>query len=125
MNTDKKPSLQDIMRTAQIQQAQYTAAMQSEMGYKTITTFWADLTIAEFYGLDAVRETYQRICKEWRSNYQYYTEFVLVLNHKIWHYHGKNEPLAELYNELWEDADTWALDNYEGEAAEHYYNVTD
>ena len=122
---DSKPTLQDIMNSAAIQQAQYTAAMKNETGYQTITTFWADMTLAEGYGLDAVRETYQRICKEWRSNYKYFTEFVLVLNHKIWHYHQKNEALAELYNELWQDADTWANDNFTGEAAEYYFNVTD
>ena len=125
MDTNSKPKLQDIMNTAAAQQAQYSAAMQRETGYKCITTFWADLTIAEPFGLDAVRETYQRVCNEWRDNYKYFTEFVLVLNHKIWHYHGKNEPLAELYNELWEEADAWANENYTGEAAQYYFNVTD
>lgn len=32
----------------------------------------------------------------------------MVLNWKIWQHYEKNEKLAELYNSLWEKADTYA-----------------
>ena len=52
-------------------------------GYETKTTFWDDFTIAEAYGESAVKDTYNRAFKEWKTNVEYITEFVMVLNHKM------------------------------------------
>lgn len=114
----------EILRAAAIRQAQFTAAM-ADCGYKTFTTFYGDLTIAEMDGPDGVRETYARVNKEWRHDYRYYTEFVLALNHKIWEHYKTNEPLAKVYNELWTEADAWVANNWDGEAYQHYFDVTD
>lgn len=115
----------NVLQAAALKQAQFTAAIRDAGGYETFTTFYADLTISERYGPDAVRETYQRITNEWRGDYKYYTEFVLCLNWKIWEHHRKNETLARLYDSLWREADEWAGDNLTGEAAAYYFNVTD
>lgn len=48
------------------------------------TTFWQDFSIADMYGAEAVRDTYNRAFAEWRSNTEYLCEFVFCLNHKIW-----------------------------------------
>ena len=55
----------------------------SENGYTVQTTFWEDFTIADRFGLSAIRDTYNRAFKEWNENYKFLTELVLVLNHKI------------------------------------------
>lgn len=63
----------------------------SENGYTVQTTFWEDFTIADRFGLSAIRDTYNRAFKEWNENYKFLTELVLVLNHKIWQHH-KSHP---------------------------------
>lgn len=95
--------------------------------YKPITTFWDDFSIAERYGEKAVIDTFNRSFKEWKSNYKYLTELVLVLNHKIWQHYEipENKRLAEVYNSLWEKADQYACENLEGAELEYFYNITD
>lgn len=114
----------NIVEYAARQQAAFSRGIADLNGYKTITTFWADLTIVEAFGLDAVQDTYNRVKKEWAHNYEYFTEFILCLNHKIWQHYKTNEPLARLYDKLWREADEIAA-TWTGEAAEHYFNVTD
>ena len=84
-------------------------------GYETITTFWEDFSIADAFGESAIRDTYNRAFNEWKQNYKYLTELVMVLNWKIWQYHGKNEQIAQVYNKLWEQADLYACENLKGE----------
>ena len=55
-----------------------------ENGYELQTTFWNDFSIADRFGLSAIQDTFNRAFKEWKENYKYLTELVLVLNHKIW-----------------------------------------
>ena len=127
METKQTPNGEtlNVLQRAQMKQAQFAAALRDAGGYECFTTFYADLTIAEGGGLAAVRETYNRVFESWRDNFQYWTEFVLSLNWKIWEHHGKNDALARLYNELWEQADAYALDNYTGEAIEYFLQTTD
>lgn len=95
-------------------------------GYETQTTFWNDFTIADKFGIFAIKDTYKRAFKEWHSNYKYLTELVMILNWKIWeHYENGNEDYAKLYNELWEEADIYACDNLEGDKLSYFYKVTD
>ena len=65
-----------------------------ENGYELQTTFWSDFSIADSFGLPAVRDTFRRAFEEWKGNYKYLTELVLVLNHKIWQYHETRPEFA-------------------------------
>lgn len=38
-------------------------------GYKPITTFWQDFSIAEKFGDRAIENTYQKVKSEWKDNY--------------------------------------------------------
>ena len=99
---------------------------QERTGYEMQTTFGNDFDIAEAFGPEAVKETYTRAFKEWRSDYKYLTELVLILNWKIWqHYETENMDLAHLYNDLWIEADTYARDNLTGKELEYFYRTTD
>jgi len=93
--------------------------------YKTFTTFWMDFTIADSFGTGAIRDTYNRAFKEWKHDYKYLTELVMVLNHKIWEWYEKNEAIAGVYNDLWEKASAYACENLKGEELSYYYRVTD
>ena len=100
--------------------------MFEKIGYKPLTTFWQDFSIADNFGETAVKDTYQRVFKEWKHDYKYLTELVMVLNHKMWQfYHQGDEPMTRLYNRLWEGADAYAINNLKGEELEYFYKVTD
>lgn len=70
-------------------------------GYKPKTTFYLDFSMAEPFGISAVADTYERAFKAWKDNVEYVTELTMVLNWKIWEHYETNEPLANLYNDLW------------------------
>lgn len=96
-----------------------------EIGYTPQTTFWEDFSIADPFGLDAVQDTFNRAFSEWKSDYIYLTELVLVLNWKIGQHYKSNENLARLYSELWQQADAYACDNLEGDELQYFYRTTD
>lgn len=96
-----------------------------ENGYEVRTTFWEDFSIADVFGLPAIQDTFNRAFEEWKEDYKYLTELILVLNHKIWQHYEKNPNVATLYNSLWEQTDRYAIENLKGEELEYYYDVTD
>lgn len=97
-----------------------------EFGYKCITTFWDDFAIADRFGIEAVKDTYKRVFKEWRRNYKYLTELVLVLNHRCWmHYENGKMELSRLYADLYHEANDWAGENLNGEEYQYYFQITD
>lgn len=94
-------------------------------GYRPMTTFWMDFSIADRFGYKAVRDTYQRAFKDWRTDYKYLTELVLVLNHKAWQHQDKNPVLCDLYIQLYEMADNYAIDHLKGHELKYFFQVTD
>jgi len=95
-------------------------------GYKPITTFYQDLSIADNFGANAVRDTYKKVFAEWEKNTEYFTEFVMALNWKISeHYNAKRLALAKTYDELWREADRYVMDNWKGERLNYYLRTTD
>ena len=95
-------------------------------GYVLTTTFWDDFSIADRFGVDAIKDTFKRAFKEWKGNHIYLTELVIVLNHKIWQHHRLgNLSYAMLYNDLWEKADTYACTHLKGEELSFFYQITD
>ena len=95
-------------------------------GYETKTTFYQDFSIAEMFGAKAIKDTYKRAFREWKTNTEYITEFVMVLNWKMWsHYEHGNEQLSRLYQELWEQADRWCLDHLKGDDLTYFIRTTD
>ena len=100
--------------------------MANIMGYETITTFGMDFAIADVFGADAVKDTFKRAFVEWKSDYKYLTELVLILNWKIWeHFEKGNEPLARVYNDLWIQADNYACENLKGDELGYFLQMTD
>ena len=101
-------------------------AMMSDMtGYKPFTTFFSDLSIAEFYGIPSIKATYKSVIKSWGKNIKYMTEFSLCLNHKIWQLYENNENIAKIYDELWRECCEYIESHFEGEDLSYYYEVTD
>ena len=96
-----------------------------ENGYELQTTFWNDFSIADRFGLSAIQDTFNRAFEEWKENYKYLTELVLVLNHKIWQYYETRSEIAILYNTLWEQASQYAMEYLKDDELSYYYDVTD
>ena len=114
-----------IMRIDEMSELNENWAMAQEIGYKPKTTFWDDFSIADRFGINAIKDTYNRAFKEWKDNYIYLTELVMVLNHKIWQWYEKNDKFAELYNDLWKEADEYAVNNLKGKELDYFYSTTD
>lgn len=97
---------------------------ESYCDYKQITTFFQDFSIADAFGVNAIKDTYKRAFKEWKNDYKYLTELVMVLNWKIWQWNGNNDEYARLYDELWTEADRYACENLKGEELSYFYRIT-
>lgn len=94
-------------------------------GYRPMTTFWEDFSIADRFGYKAVQDTYKRAFNNWRTDYKYLTELVLVLNHKAWQHQDSNPVLSDLYVTLYEVCDNYAIDNLKGHELKYFFEVTD
>ena len=95
-------------------------------GYKPQTTFYEDFSIADCFGISAVKDTYKRAMKTADAlGYVYLTELVMALNWKIYEHYERNEPLARVYNDLWEKAAEHAQNTLKGEELQYYYRTTD
>lgn len=100
--------------------------IEEETGYVPKTTFYMDFSIADSYGINAVKDTYRRVFSDWRSDVVYLTELVMVLNWKSWEHHSKgNESLVALYSELYYACREYALDNLSSEELRYFLSVTD
>ena len=95
------------------------------MDYEFKTTFWQDFSIADKFGIDAIKDTYKRAFKEWKDNYIYLTELVLVLNWKIWDWYEKDTSIAKVYNDFWEKTQNYAYDNLKGDELTYFYRTID
>lgn len=96
------------------------------MDYEFKTTFWQDFTIADKFGIEAIKDTYKRAFNEWKSDYIYLTELVLVLNWKIWeHYENNNHEVARVYNELWEKTQDYGYNHLKGEELTYMIRTLD
>lgn len=89
------------------------------------TTFWMDFTIADKFGINAIKDTFNRAFREWKIDYKMITELSMVLNHKCWSYYEVDEALCSLYSQLFYKVHEWAIDNLKGDALKHYLAVTD
>lgn len=97
----------------------------ASLGYEVKTTFWQDFSIAERFGANAIKETYERVYNEWKNDVVYWTELVMVLNHKIWEFYEHDQKIAKVYNTLWLTADEYALNTFKGEDLDYFLSTVD
>lgn len=98
--------------------------IEEETGYKPITTFYTDFSIADMFGKNAIEDTFKRAFNEWKTDYKYLTELVMVMSWKIFE-HQENMEYAKLYTELYEKADSYAIKNLKGSELKYFYSTTD
>ena len=89
-------------------------------------TFWMDFTIADAFGVNAIKDTFNRAFKEWKDDYKMLTALVITLNHKIWqHYAAENNQLPLVHDDLCKKAAQYACDTLKDEALKYFLEVTD
>ena len=96
------------------------------MSYEFKTTFWMDFTIADKFGIEAVKDTFKRAFSEWKTDYIYLTELTLVINWKCWeHYENNNIEISKLYSEYYYQLREYCLDNLKGKELEYFIKTLD
>ena len=94
-------------------------------GYTMQTTFFMDFRIAEEFGIDAVKDTFENAFKNWKTNYIYLTELAIVMsNNSIAHY-DTNKELSKVYTQLYYKVDQYCMDNLKNDALDFYLRITD
>lgn len=94
-------------------------------GYKQITTFYEDFGIADHFGLSAIKDTYKRAFKEWKNDYKYLTELVLVLNWKSWEHSSDNAEMSQLYVDLFYKAQDYAYKHLKEDELTYFIRTID
>lgn len=105
----------------------YTNPIFEMNGYEPKTTFWSDFSIADMFGAEGIKDTYNRAKESWQDNIEYMTEFAMLLNHKSWQHHRKNQTLCSLYSDLWCNIEDFIYGHFKDneEAISYYQRVTD
>lgn len=97
-----------------------------QTGYQRKTTFASDFGIADAFGKEAIKDTYERAFKEWNKDIVYMTELCLALNWACWyHYEKGNIEISKLYSELYYKCDNYILEHFKGEDIAYFLRVTD
>ena len=96
-----------------------------ENGYEIKTTFWSDFTIAEKFGINAIRDTFNNAFRSRKNNTEYVTELACVMSWKSCAWYGKNDDYCSLYSDYYHDVDSWCMDNLKGKDLEYYLKWTD
>ena len=94
-------------------------------GYKPISTFYEDLSIADVFGADAIKDTFDRVVQSWLNDYRMFTEFVMALNWKCWRWYNQNDALSELYADLYYKAHDLACENFNEDELIYFYRTLD
>lgn len=92
-------------------------------GYKPMTTFYTDFSIADRFGIKAIKDTYNKCFKDFKNDYKYLTELSLAMNWKSWE-HKDNKEICKLYCDLYYEIDDYCWNNFNEEEKNYYYRVT-
>lgn len=99
--------------------------IQAMTGYKPLTGIYRDFSIADRFGVSAIKDTYKRAFDEFKSDYKLLTELVMALDWKIWEHYETNEKLAKVYNDLWGKADRYCTGHLKGDELSYFFRTTD
>jgi len=130
----QNPTIGQIMARAAAEQNWFKEQM-AETGHETNTMLWNDFTIADYHGIKAVTDTYNKALNASKSydaekkknkyNEKVIAELYIVLNWKIWALYEKNNTLARHYNDLWEKCHDFAEKHLDKEQLSYFYRTTD
>lgn len=146
-NTNQKPETYKLQIPAELvslysmtDKERFPAGQLAEGLEREGTLFWADFTVAEAYGVDAVRSTFKNCLYQSRP-YKEITELVIVLNHKTWQFYEKMtkeekggrdlakiaryHKLYKVYEAYYYEVNSYAHETLTGDEARFFFAVTD
>ena len=100
-------------------------ALERQFDFHFESTFWEEFSIADGYGPDGIREHYDLVFSQWKDNIKFLTELVLVLNLKLFIWFKVDDDLGKMYEDLYVDADAYALSSFEGDDLHYYLHTLD
>lgn len=110
-------------------EAMFENYLRDTSGYVRKTTFYSDLSIAEYMeGKKGINETYKNVMKSWIGNIEYITEFCMALNIKSWQmYNEGKQELASLYADLYYKCKDAIYKHYKGDqkSLDYFFDTTD
>lgn len=99
--------------------------IESMTGYKPKTTFYEDFSIADNFGLRAIKDTFETAFKYYKNDVEYLTELIMVLNWKSWEHSNGDTQKMNLYISLYYKANDYAYNNLKGEDLKYFIRTTD
>ena len=75
--------------------------------------------------MSAIKDTYNRAKMEWQDNVEYMAELTAILNWAIWDWYEKNEEIARMYNDLWQDCEDFCYEHFIREDLKKYLDIID
>ena len=100
-------------------------SLEKMLDYKFESTFWEEFSIAEDYGVEGVKGHYDLVFSQWKDNVKFLTELVLVLNIKLFTWFKVDDELGRLYEDLYVDADSYALSTLDGDDLHYFLHTLD
>jgi hypothetical protein len=94
-------------------------------GYRMVTTFFEDFNIAEEFGIEGVRETFNNAFSSWKYNHIYLTELAIVMSNNSIARYETNRELSMVYAECYHKVDDYCMNNLKGSSLEFYMKTTD
>lgn len=129
--------INEILRYAALCEKRWEYMLSQLGSYERKTTFYADLSVAECYGIGGIKDTYNRVVKFWIDNVEYFTEFVMCLNHKCWEWYDQidkeidpikqqqAEEISKIYSDLFYKARDLAYEKFDEQGRIYLYNTLD
>ena len=114
----------NVFEYASINEQHFEQFLES-VGKERKTTFFADLSIAECYGVEAVCDTYKRVMDSWGDDLEFMCEWVIALNQKIWQHYESNQSIGQVYDMLWRSADEHCMNHFKGDDLTAYLKYVD
>ena len=124
---------------AQTDAERFPAAQLGEGLVRASTLFYADFKVAVPFGMNAVKDTFNRSNYKNR-NYKAVTELAVVMNHLCWEYYHRAEEaaqkgikaladkfskLSEYFTERYNEVCEWVGANFTQEQAQFFWAILD
>lgn len=91
----------------------------SPIGYKQITTYGIELSIADEYGLEETKKALEEIISKAKEDYKTLTELVLILSFKTIQHQDKKDYL-DFYMDKYVELSKYAFDTLKGEELKYF-----
>ena len=84
------------------------------------------LSVADAFGVDAIKDTFDSAMRSWSSDIKYLTELTMVMSWKCGIYFEEgNYEYNHLYHDLYYTVKDYVYDHFEDDDLDYFYSTTD